>query len=324
MMHFQKGKDMARLGVVGYGRRSHGVIEGSLRKVDPDLRVAAVVDDDEKGVRERLSDCDKDDVKFYKKLDTMIRKEKLDGLLIGTRCNSHTQYAIEAAKYDLPLYLEKPVSINMKQAVSLEKAFKKTRCKVVVSFPLRVSPLARQARDMIEDGAVGSPEHIIATNCVSYGTVYWEQGYRNFDITQGLFLQKATHDLDYMSYLMGSPIVRVAAMANYGRVFGGKKRKGLVCSKCKEQETCLESPQNRKRNQSSAFLTDHPCLFSVDCGSPETGTNEDCSSALVEFANGTHGSYSQVFFTRPDAGRRGAIVSGYMGTVSFDWVQNEL
>jgi predicted dehydrogenase len=161
-------------------------------------------------------------------------------------------------------------------------------------------------------------------NYVPYATCYWEDGYRYFDITQGLFLQKATHDFDYMSYLMGEPIVRVSAMATRQHVFGGKKRAGLVCSKCREQDTCLESPQNRTRNGTTGYKEDHPCVYSIDCGTLETGTNEDCSSALVEFASGAHGVYTQVFFTRRDAATRGATVSGYMGTLSFDWYTSRM
>ena len=37
---------MIRLGVIGYGRRIHGVINNSLRSIDPELRVTAVVDPD--------------------------------------------------------------------------------------------------------------------------------------------------------------------------------------------------------------------------------------------------------------------------------------
>ena len=154
--------------------------------------------------------------------------------------------------------------------------------------------------------------------------MHWEAPYRNFELTQGLFLQKATHDLDYMGYLMDSPIVRVAAMGTWRHVFGGTKSSGLVCSACDEQETCLESPQNRRRNGTSGSKKDHPCVYSVDCGSVETGTNEDCSSALIEFASGAHGVYTQVFYARRDAATRGATVSGYMGTVRFDWYTNEL
>ncbi len=124
---------------------------------------------------------------------------------------------------------------------------------------------------------------------------------------------------------MRSPIVRIAATATVGQVFGGNKPAGLVCSRCDEQETCLESPQNRRRNQTTGSLQDHLCLFAEDCGSAEAGNlNEDCSSALLEFASGAHGVYTQVFYARRDAATRGATVSGYLGTLEFDWYTNEL
>jgi predicted dehydrogenase len=312
------------MGVVGYGRRIHGVIDRCLRRVEPDVRVVGIVDPDESGVRQRLAECDGADAIFYDSLEDLVRGAKVDALAIGTRCNLHAAYAIKAAEYDLPLYLEKPVAITMDQATALERAFSVTDCQVVVSFPLRVSPLCVLAREYIADGAVGAPVHVAAVNYVPYGTVYWERPYRNYAITQGLFVQKATHDLDYLSYLLGSPIVRVAAMATAGHVFGGEKQAGLVCSECGEQDTCLESPQNRARSGTTGRREDHPCLYSVDCGSPEIGWNEDCSSALIEFASGAHGVYTQVFYARRDAATRGATVSGYAGTVSFDWYTNEL
>ncbi len=316
---------MIRLGVVGHGRRISGMIKHEFRAVEPDLRVVGIVDPDEPGARSRLAECDQPDVAFYKSLDEMVRRANLDALAIGTRCHLHAPYAIQASRYDLPLFLEKPVANTMEQALALEDAFERSECPVVVSFPLRVSPLCVLARQMIDDGAVGSPEHVLATNYVSYGMGYFEGQYRDYSITQGLFIQKATHDFDYLCYLLGSPITRVAAMGTYGRVFGGaRKPAGLFCSKCKDAETCLESPDNRKRNGSGGMTKDHLCVFGADCGTPETGTNEDSSSALVEFASGMHGVYTQVFFTRRDAGTRGATVSGYHGTLSFDWYRNEL
>lgn len=314
---------MIKLGVIGHGERISHVIKYCLRKIEPDLRVTGIVDPDEAGARARLDPVDKKDVAFHKTLPDLVRKGKPDALLIGTRCNLHTPYAIEAARFDLPLYLEKPVSISMAQAQALEKAFRRSRCKVVVSFPLRVSPMCILAKQMIERGAVGVPEHILGVNYVPYGTCYFEGGYRNYKITQGLFLQKATHDLDYLSYLMGSNIVAVAAMANVGRIFGGKKAAGLVCSRCGEKMKCPESSWNRLRNPSIGNGADHLCDFSVDCGSPKTGMNEDCSSAILRFASGAQGVYTQVFFTRR-IGLRGATISGYDGTLMFDWYENTL
>jgi predicted dehydrogenase len=315
---------MIRIGVAGHGGRISDVIKSVLRSVAPDIRVVGIVDPDEAGARARLADCDRQEVVFYKTLPEMVRKAKLDALAIGTRCNLHAPYAIAAAKYDIPLYLEKPVAISMKQATALERAYERSKCPVVVSFPLRVSPLCLLTREYIEKGAVGTPEHVLAVNYVPYGTCYWDSGYRDFDVTQGLFLQKATHDFDYLMYLMGSSITRVAACAGYGRVFGNRERPGLKCSICRKAEGCLESPENRKRNHSGGTTQDHPCTFGKDCGTPETGTNEDSSSALLEFASGAHGVYTQVFFSRRDSALRGATVSGYHGTLNFDWYRNEL
>ncbi len=315
---------MIRLGVIGFGGRVSSVINTTLREVEPDVRVVGIVDPDEVGAGARLAECDRNDVIFYSTLDEMVRKARLDALVIGTRCHLHTPYAIEAARYDLPLFLEKPVATSMEQAIALESAFEQSRCEVVVSFPLRVSPLCELARAYLADGAVGTPEHILAVNYVPYGACYFDSPYREFEITQGLFLQKATHDFDYMSYLMDAPITRVAAMASYGRVFGGQKPAGLLCSACDESACCLESPHNRKRNLSGGRTDDHPCPFGTDIGNRESGMNEDASSALLEFANGAQGVYTQVFFTRRDAGTRGATVSGYLGTVGFDWYTNAL
>ena len=312
-----------RLGVIGYGGRIGGMVH-KFRALAHDLRVVGIVDPNEGGVRQRLAASDRQDVVFYKDLDAMVRQGKPDALAVGTRCNLHTPYAIKAALYDLPLYLGKPVAINMRQARALERAFADSRCQVVVSFPLRVSPLCELAREYVRDGAVGEPVHVAATNYVPYGTVYWEAKYRDYAVTQGLFLQKATHDFDYLAYLMGSPIVRIAAMATWDKVFGGDKPSGLVCSECGERETCLESDLNRSRNATTGSHADHPCVYSVDCGNPDQGRNEDCSSALLQFASGAHGVYTQVFYARGEAGRRGAAVSGHLGTVEFDWIDNQL
>lgn len=317
---------MIRLGVVGYGQRIDGVINHCIKKSGPEhlreeIRVVGVVDPGGEKVRARLAPEDRE-ASFYADLATLVREAKPDGLLIGTRCNLHTPYAIEAAAFGLPLYLEKPVSVNLQQALALEKAYVGRDLPVVVSFPLRVSPLCLQAEALIRGGALGRPDHVMAQNYVSYGAVYYEQAYRDYAQTQGLFLQKATHDFDYIAMLMGAPIVRVAAMANLGRIYGGDMPAGLRCKDCPQQETCVESPQNRARRGEGAH--DHACLFGADMGTPETGMNEDCSSALLQFASGAHGVYSQVFYSRRDSSARGAKVAGYSGSLDMDWYRNDI
>lgn len=271
-----------RLGVIGYGSRIHGLIAGPFRLVEPDLRVVAVIDPDEPGVRRRLAESDRADAVLYGSVDEMVRNARLDALAIGTRCNLHSAFACQVARHDLPLFPEKPVAITMEQATALERAFDGSRCQVVVSFPLRVSPLCVLARRYLEEGAVGQALHVDAVNYVPYGTIYWEAPYRDYEVTGGLFLQKATHDFDYLMYLMDQPIVRVAASATRGRAFGGDKPAGLVCS------------PNRRRVR-------HHAPFSA---------TERAGSGASHFGGDLELAHDFIGLVRGDAGSRTPIQTG--------------
>ena len=314
---------MIRLGVIGLGLRVGHFIRETMNSYDPDFRVVGVVDPGEAKSREKMRECDQE-AKFYGSIDEMVRSSKPDALLVGTRCNLHTEIAVEIEKYHLPVFLEKPVAISMEQALRLEETYRASKTPVLVSFPLRMTPLHRRAVEMIRAVAVGDVLHITGLNYVPYGTVYYEYGYRNYDITGGLFLQKATHDFDYIMDLAGAPITAIQANWVRGRVFGGDKPEDLTCSQCPEAGRCPESPANRKRDNAGGVLTDHLCVFSKACGSVAEGTiNEEASNSIFEFANGAIGTYAQLVFVRRE-GQRGAIVSGPKGKLSFDWFANEL
>ncbi len=322
---------MIRLGIVGFGLRSNGN-RTRMQDLDPEVQIVGVVDPDEAGVRERLRPEERAQAVFYPDLAEMIKKASLDAIMIGSHDNQHADQSIEAAKHAIPLFLEKPVAVSMEQNIAVERAFENSRCQVVVGFPMRAAPLGQLTRRYVEDGAIGRPEHVLATNYVPYGVSFFDRANRCYDVTQGLFTQKATHDLDVMMFIMGSTITQVACMASYGRVFGGNKPSGLRCSQCEETETCLESPINRRMNGSDPggggverdVPGDHLCPFRVDIGSPETGMDEDSANILVEFASGAQGFYTQVFCTRRDAGARHHIYSGYHGTLQLDWYKNEV
>jgi predicted dehydrogenase len=275
-----------KLGIIGLGARMAHMVNNTFKAADSSLRVVGVVDPNESRAREGLPPEDRE-APFYRSLRELVRRAKPDALAIGTRCNLHGIYAAQAAKFDLPLFLEKPIATSMRQAANLERAFDGSRCEVVVSFPLRASPLLGRVTSMLNDGVVGRVEHLLGVNYVPYGSVYFDSWYRDYSITQGLFLQKATHDFDYISILA------------QGRVY---------------RDT---STRNGSGNNGSAFYLEH-------IGTPETGMNEDSSSALLEFANGAKGVYTQVFYSRRDAEARGATISGYNGTVSFDWYRDEI
>ena len=304
------------LGVIGLGGRAASLL-GVFRRVHSGLRVAAVADPDRDGALRRLRDAELPDrdTAFFPDADRMLRHAgDLDALMIGTRCNIHTPIAVNAAPTGLPLYLEKPVAISYEQIVALREAYRGREKSVVVSFPLRVTPLFRKVMEVVESGRLGLVNQVQAVNYVPYGGVYYaRETYRDFDVTGGMWLQKATHDFDYLNAMLGVPTAVSAVMTRMA--YGGDMPHDLRCSACDRADTCLESPAGvaRRGDDGGVGTDDHLCVFGDGI------KLQDAGAALVAYEDGSHASYVQNFLSRRSAASRGATVTGYEATLSFDW-----
>lgn len=312
---------MIRLGVIGYGGRAQGVL-GLIGQLNAGTEVVAISDvrNDEIGQQMTAAGKDASRVAFYSDPDEMLDKQQLDGVLVGTRCSLHAAMAIKVLQRNLPLFLEKPVATNMADLLALRAAGAESSSRVVVSFPLRVTPLVQLAKEIVDSGKIGTVEHVQAWNNVNYGWCYYQSWYRDENETQGLFLQKATHDFDYINHILGTRPTSICAM-NSKRVYKGDHPAGLRCDDCDEQDTCLESPFHAyftKCEAPQVQPSDRMCGFAVDTG------NEDSGSAIIQYESGMHVVYSQNFFARKTAGKRGASLFGYKGTIEFDWYTDEL
>jgi len=316
---------MKRLGVIGYG----GSIRHMLATIDrfgTDATVVAVIDPAESALRLRFPEK-LESVTFYDDADAMLDGADLDGVLIGTNCLYHTPYAVKVLERGLPLFLEKPVAIDEEQLDQLHAASRTTKSQVVVSFPLRLSELCVMTKEVIDSGVIGTVENVQAVNNVPfYGSNYYHGWMRNEALTGGLWLQKATHDLDYLTWLVGKPPARIVAVESK-TVFTGEMPAGLYCLECPIQQECPESQYNLFYKQ--GILHDMSeaegwwdgrwqCSFATDTG------NHDAATAILQYDSGAHLTYTQMFYARRGAAKRGATITGYKGTVSFDWYTDEM
>lgn len=301
---------MYNIAVIGSGHRITPLVRRLLDKEGFVLK--SVCDIDIEAVREKYSDLN--GVEYFTDAREMLESCKIDGIFIGTRCSLHTKYAMLCAEYKIPLFLEKPVSISWEQLHELE-SIKDYSDKVVVSFPLRLTDIVNCVKDIIDSGKIGRVEHVQAYNNVYYARGYYHGWYRDEKETGGLFLQKSTHDLDYINYLLSDrKPVKLCAMESK-QVFKGDMPAGLRCIECEKQEQCPESAKNVNTygEKNPADAEKYYCCFAKDTG------NHDSASIIVMYDDGMHAVYSQNFVARKDAGRRGARLIGYYGTVEFDF-----
>ena len=307
---------MLKIGVIGFGSRIASLVM-ELYKYGLDVLVTAAADTDKDGAKARMHEAgvDVSKVAFYSGYLQMMDSEKLDGVMIGTRCSLHAQIACDIFKYKIPVFLEKPVAISNKDFIDLKQAYERYNPNVIVSFPLRLTPIIKTVKDFIDSGEIGTVENVQAINNVPYGGVYYHNWYRDENETGGLFLQKATHDFDYINYLLGHEPVMICAM-EAKQIFKGD-REDKYCIDCKDYYTCCESPYVMKH-----FKDDTPngdmCCYARDTG------NHDSASVIIKYETGMIVNYSQNFFARKSAAKRGARLLGYKGTLEFDWFEDQI
>ena len=310
-----------KIGVIGYGRRMRGLL-GLFDNFNVGLEVAGIADPAYAKTPVEIPPYNgkRPECLVFADAAAMLASVKPDAVMIGTRCSLHAKMAIKVLKRGLPLYLEKPVATNRADLRALASAGKRSKSQIVVSFPLRVSPLVAMAKEIIDSGKIGTVESVSAWCEPPYAAVYYRDWYRDECETGGLWLQKATHDFDYITFLVGSAPKSIAAMTSK-TVFTGDKPAGLKCRDCGEWEECLESPFHLFYSRGDAQKVesnDFSCMFAEDTG------NENSGRAILEYENGVQASYTQHFMVRRSAARRGARVYGYKGTLEFDWYTDEL
>lgn len=302
---------MKRIGFIGYGLRSETMMN-AFRTLESDIQVAAVADPRWQEIKIPLeNDPYFSETHYYDDADKMLAKENLDGVFVGTRCGLHTPYACKLLELGLPLFLEKPVSITRQQYETLRTAAEGKEKTCVVSFPLRLSSIVLEMKKIVDSGALGKLTMVQAINNVPYGSVYYHSWYRDPALTGGLFMQKATHDIDYINFLTGERPVSVCAKTAKLH-FKGDHPANLRCPDCPEYHTCPESSFVVKNILKEDVQGDF-CCFAVDTG------NEDVASAIFTTESGLIISYNQNFTVKKSAGRRGCRLIGTKGSAEFDF-----
>ncbi len=310
---------MKKIAVIGLGSRMTSVLEKMLATGECELAYAADLRAEE--IRAERKDVDKNEVKYFPSAEEMLASKDFadnppDGICVGTRCSLHTEYAEEVIKRGFPLFLEKPVCTTRTDLAKLESLlteYPDASKRVVVSFPLRFTPHVEKAKELIDSGEIGELSQVQAWNNVPYAIGYYHKWYRDENETGGLFLQKATHDFDYINHIVGMTPVIVDAV-NSKRIFKGTHPVGLRCHDCAEKDTCPDFTPNLGKPYSPFDM----CAFAVDTG------NEDSGSTFLVYPDGMHTVYTQNFVARRNAGKRGARFIGHLATLEFDWYTDEI
>jgi myo-inositol 2-dehydrogenase/D-chiro-inositol 1-dehydrogenase len=133
--------------------------------------------------------------------------DAIDAVVICSSTDTHAQIMTDAARAGKHIFCEKPIDLDLARVDAALQAVDAAGVKLQVGFNRRFDPNFQRVRDLVAQGAVGTP-HILritsrdpAPPPVSY-----------IEVSGGIFLDMTIHDFDMARYLMGDEVVEVYAV----------------------------------------------------------------------------------------------------------------
>jgi len=165
--------DVLRVGVVGAGVRGKYLI-GNLPET---ARVTALCDCAPSrladtlnptgpfaAVLQRFRDADAARCTTYQDYRRMFDRERLDAVIIATPDHHHTLAALLALQAGLDVYLEKPLTVAVREGRVLADAVKRTGRVLQVGSQQRTMEINRVACEFIRNGGLGKISHVELPN----------------------------------------------------------------------------------------------------------------------------------------------------------------
>ena len=192
-----------RVGIVGVGGMGQGHA-GYINSLD-ECELTAVCDVNEQTLKMVSGTRG---VPGFRKHTDLLDSGLVDMVLIATPHYFHPPIAIDAFKRGIHVLSEKPISVTVKAADQMIRAWKKSGCKFGVMFQMRCEPALKAAKKVVDDGRLGE---IYRTSMIMgwyRSQAYYDSGGWRATWSGeggGVLINQAPHYLDVFTWLAGLP-----------------------------------------------------------------------------------------------------------------------
>jgi predicted dehydrogenase len=278
---------MMRFGVIGWGLRSY--LAKQAHQPPKDWYLVALADPSEIA---RADFCDKIDGDPYVTDDYRNLLDKdLDAIFVLSPDWLHEEQAVTILNAGISVYLEKPMAITVEGCDRILEAAANSKGRLYVGHNMRWFGVVRKMKEWIDAGHIGEVKTAWCRHFVSYGgEAYFRDWHADRTLSNGLLLQKGSHDIDVMHWLCNGYSERVSAMGKL-MVYGDNQDRQLPGERIKVEFKGTWPPS------------------SLDKLYPTVDV-EDVSMMLMELDNGVLASYQQCHFT-PDAWRNYTVIGSH-------------
>ncbi len=146
-------------------------------------------------------------IKAFSDVEEALSINKYTAAFICTPPSYHVVQALKFLEQDIHCFIEKPLSSNLEGIDDLINMADSKQRTVVIGYNIRFSPQLRKIKKLIDNDVIGNIFSLRASS--GYYLPYWRpnedyrKGYGSKEEQGGGIVLDASHEIDYIRYLLG-------------------------------------------------------------------------------------------------------------------------
>lgn len=198
--------------------------------------------------------------KAYDSLDDAILADGVDAVYIATSHDSHYELAKRCIELGKPVLVEKPFTINSKQAEELFNLAEEKNLFIDEAMWTWFSPIARKVREWVVTGEIGDVKHVEIKYAMASSKFYRAPRKLDKNLGGGALLDIGVYPLSYCYNIFGKPCEIICkGDLNEDGIDNGEKitlkyENDLTCN-LSISLTTFEGPENAVITGTSGVIT---------------------------------------------------------------------
>lgn len=304
-----------KLALIGAGQR--GMIYAEYAYFKKGVEIAAIVDPHEGRRRIAAEKFHVSEAFCFSGVEEFFEKGKIcDAVILASMDKDHFRQTMAALDSGYDLLLEKPISPDPKECMLIGRKVKELGRKIIVCHVLRYTNFFSKLKEIVDSGELGKViaiQHSENVGNFHIAHSFVRGNWRRSDETSPIIMQKSCHDMDILTWLVGSEAKRIASFGSLRHFKAENAPEGSAarCLECKVADKCqynalkaylpvrgswpatLLGPDQSEAGIRKALETSPygRCVYRCD--------NDVCDHqvTIIEFKNGVNVSFTLSGFT---------------------------
>ena len=170
----------------------------------------------------------------------LIHCDQVDAVYIATPPHMHESYALEAIAAGKPVYVEKPMALDVASCERMQLAAQKANIKLVIAHYRRALPLFMRVKELLDQNAIGKVSEVSIT--MHKPIKEHDTNSNNWRVDPsiagaGYFYDLAPHQLDLLFYFFGEALSYQGSARNQSKTYFAEDtvegtiemKNGIIC-----------------------------------------------------------------------------------------------